>query len=283
VSFAIFFIIASFLGSRSTSQVVVSNQKAVINTDSQDFQTNLIISPSPTIDETVDSIQDRQKIQPIVTSTTIVGSTPTETATNDSTNSGQCISVNGLPDSSCTPGSTDPRVTQDNIQSTICKSGYTTTVRPPTSYTNNLKIIQIKEYGFADTRLSSYEEDHLIPLELGGNPTDPKNLWPEPGDSPNAKDKVENYCKKEVCLGQITLKDAQEEIANDWYTACGYKPTVISIPIVDTSSVVTSQPQVTIAESENNGATGECNDGTYTYAANHRGACSHHDGVKVWY
>ena len=30
------------------------------------------------------------------------------------------------------------------------------------------------------------------------------------------------------------------------------------------------------------GATGVCKDGTYTHAANHSGACSHHGGVKSW-
>jgi hypothetical protein len=28
--------------------------------------------------------------------------------------------------------------------------------------------------------MACYEEDHLSPLEDGGNPTDPRNLWPEP-------------------------------------------------------------------------------------------------------
>jgi hypothetical protein len=44
-----------------------------------------------------------------------------------------------LPDSSCTPGSYNPDVTQSNIHSTICVSGWTDTVRPSTSYTNPLK------------------------------------------------------------------------------------------------------------------------------------------------
>lgn len=34
-----------------------------------------------------------------------------------------------LPDPSCTPGASDPAVTQDNIGSTICKAGYMTKVR----------------------------------------------------------------------------------------------------------------------------------------------------------
>jgi hypothetical protein len=29
------------------------------------------------------------------------------------------------------------------------------------------------------TDTSSFELDHLVPLELGGAPSDPRNLWPE--------------------------------------------------------------------------------------------------------
>ncbi|MFE1884169.1 DUF3761 domain-containing protein [Streptomyces diastatochromogenes] len=32
-----------------------------------------------------------------------------------------------------------------------------------------------------------------------------------------------------------------------------------------------------------NGATALCNDGTYSYAAHHQGACSHHGGVAIFY
>ena|SRR5258708_4555937 len=129
--------------------------------------------------------------------------------------------INGvLPDTTCTPGTIDPHVTQTNIQQTICVSGYTKTVRPPASFTNNLKVQQIAAYGYADTTLHDYEEDHLISLELGGAPADPKNLWPEPGASPNPKDKIENECHKKVCDGTITLATAQQEIASNWQTAC---------------------------------------------------------------
>jgi hypothetical protein len=129
--------------------------------------------------------------------------------------------LNGLPDKGCTPGATDPRVTQANIQQTICVSGYTATIRPPSSYTTNLKIQQIKEYGYTDINTSDYEEDHLIPLEVGGAPSDPANLWPEFGSIPNPKDKIENLCHQKVCDGQISLSEAQIEIASDWRTACG--------------------------------------------------------------
>ncbi|GAC1506959.1 MAG: hypothetical protein NVS1B3_06970 [Candidatus Dormibacteraceae bacterium] len=130
-----------------------------------------------------------------------------------------CHSVNGLPDPACTPGVVDPRVTQDNISTTICVSGYTRTVRPPAGYTHDLKVRQISEYGYADTSLASYEEDHLISLELGGHPTDPRNLWPQPraGAYPaSKKDLVENSLHARVCAGLMTLAAAQAAIAANW-------------------------------------------------------------------
>ena len=108
-----------------------------------------------------------------------------------------------LPDPSCTPGVIDERVTQENVQSTICVSGYTRTVRPSTSYTNRLKRQGILDYGYEDTNPQHYEEDHLVPLELGGHPTDPGNLWPEPGASPNAKDRFENALHQAVGVRQV--------------------------------------------------------------------------------
>src|ERR1700736_1644730 len=80
-----------------------------------------------------------------------------------------------------TPGSTNPDITQDNIRETICNPRWSTkSIRPPASYTNRLKVEQIREYGYSHFTLRDYDEDHFIPLELGGSPTDPKNLWPEP-------------------------------------------------------------------------------------------------------
>jgi hypothetical protein len=70
-------------------------------------------------------------------------------------------------------------------------------------------------YGFTGSA-GNYEEDHLIPLELGGSPTSPKNLWPEPGASPNPKDSVESAADHAVCTGQLTLAAAQQAIATDW-------------------------------------------------------------------
>jgi hypothetical protein len=144
-----------------------------------------------------------------------VVTTPTATAAV----TGECHSVNGLPDPTCTPGVADPRVAQDNILTTICVSGYTTRIRPSVRYTDALKAQQIKAYGYTDTKLADYEEDHLIPLELGGHPTDPRNLWPEPLSGVYAatkKDGVENSLHTKVCAGLMTLMAAQAVIAINW-------------------------------------------------------------------
>lgn len=156
--------------------------------------------------------------QASVTQSASPSATPNLTLGKRTKTSG-CISVNGLPDKACTPGDIDPKVTQDNINQTICVSGYTKTVRPPVSYTDNLKIKQIQEYGYSDTSTKDYEEDHLIPLEVGGNPTSEANLWPEPYNvtlNAREKDKIENYLHEQVCSGKITLQQAQLEVANNW-------------------------------------------------------------------
>jgi hypothetical protein len=128
------------------------------------------------------------------------------------------------PNASLTPGATDADIAQDTIQDTICNPHWSTrSIRPPVHYTDQLKREQLSEYGYADTNPRDYEEDHLIPLELGGNPTDPKNLWPEPyvtsiaDGGAHAKDHVESYLHRQVCDGALTLGEAQQEIASDWY------------------------------------------------------------------
>lgn len=122
-----------------------------------------------------------------------------------------------LPDPSCTPGSVDPAVTQATIQATICKDGYTATIRPPESETEALKFDVI--YPAYSEPPSAYGElDHLVPLELGGS-NDVTNLWPEIGPIPNSKDDVESQLRDAVCSGQVTLEAARRAIAEDWITA----------------------------------------------------------------
>ena len=170
------------------------------------------------------------------------------------------------PDPLRTPGATNPRVTQQNIRDNICNSYWSTkSIRPPAEYTSKLKKKQLREYGdiVHQTRAqlinpntgkvdttrcvahsdnpACYEEDHLISLEDGGDPIDPRNLWPEPYNSrlgrvimgAHQKDVVEAFIHDEICYDipnskktsyiqattSITLKRGQQILAGDWY-AC---------------------------------------------------------------
>jgi hypothetical protein len=170
------------------------------------------------------------------------------------------------PDPVRTPGAANPQVTQQNIGDTICSRRWSTRlIRPPAGYTSRLKRKQLREYGDTvhqaraelvnprtgkvDTtrcvehsdNMACYEEDHLISLEDGGNPTDPRNLFPEPYNThvggvimgARQKDVVEGFIHDEICYGipnskknsyipattSITLRRGQEILAGDWY-AC---------------------------------------------------------------
>jgi hypothetical protein len=158
-----------------------------------------------------------------------------------------------LPDPTCTLGAIDPAVTQANIDQTICRYGWTSGVRPPENYTENLKRQQMAAYGDA-APISSYEEDHLIPLELGGSPTSPQNLWPEPGASPNPKDAVEDAARSAVCDGRITLAAAQQSIASNWIAfgqQLGVTPTSPPAASSPSSSESTPTPSCTVTASYN--------------------------------
>jgi hypothetical protein len=116
-----------------------------------------------------------------------------------------------LPDPKLTPGRLNPKVRQSTIRKTICKSGWTKTIRPPVSYTNALKIQQMVLYGETGSP-TLYEEDHFIPLELGGAPKNPKNLWPEPHSQSKLSAPLETRLKRKVCKGVMKLKKARAAI-----------------------------------------------------------------------
>jgi len=136
------------------------------------------------------------------------------------------ISINGfagdLPDPAISPGAVNLAVTQENIHETICVKGYSKTVRPTYQYTNWLKKKQIREYGYADTDPRDYEQDHIVPISLGGDPTDPDNEFPQPRNSEwgaDKKDELELRLLKLVCRGDLPLETAQHDIAADWIEA----------------------------------------------------------------
>lgn len=123
--------------------------------------------------------------------------------------------LHSQPDPACTPGALNPAVTQATMDKTICVSGYTETVRPSERVTEAEKSASMAAYGDRGS-MGAYEYDHLVSLELGGALNDARNLWPEPGDSPNPKDTVENALHRAVCDGQMPLAQAQHIIATSW-------------------------------------------------------------------
>ncbi len=120
-----------------------------------------------------------------------------------------------LPDPACTPGAINPQVTQANIASTICSRGWTATVRPPVSVTEPLKRASMVAYGERGP-IGAYQEDHLVALGAGGSPSDPRNLWAEPGATPNPKDAVEVAANRAICSRLLTLTQVQAAMATDW-------------------------------------------------------------------
>ncbi len=116
-----------------------------------------------------------------------------------------------------TPGVANPSVTQATIHRTVCVPGWTSEIRPPAEYTSRLKLVQMREYGVGGPP-SAYEEDHLLSLELGGHPTDPRNLWPEPLGRARAVDEIESRLHDELCAGEISLAQARSEISRIKHT-----------------------------------------------------------------
>ena len=132
-----------------------------------------------------------------------------------------------VPRRDLTPGAIDGRVTQENIHDTICTDGWVDANMPPPSYMTPTKTKQIAAYGYTTYAIDDFDLDHLVPLELGGDPTALANLWPQPWESQQAKlvprgwgaetkDRLEARLHDAVCAGRMSLTDARTAIAGDW-------------------------------------------------------------------
>jgi hypothetical protein len=151
--------------------------------------------------------------------------------------------VSPLPIRMLTPGATDSSVTQATIRTTICGpkvGGETWSMRARAQLKN---AAAVKQYLLATTyhrrpgKPKDYELDHLIPLELGGNPTDTRNLWPEPwekkgahkdafgyakdGKGAQSKDAFEDDLTRRVCklVKPMSLATARNKVKRNWHAA----------------------------------------------------------------
>jgi hypothetical protein len=156
----------------------------------------------------------------------------------------------------------------------FCVSGYTRQVR---NVSDSERYQVFAEYHVPYANHAAYEVDHLIPLELGGD-NSIRNLWPERGSIPNAKDGLENELHNLVCEGRLSTATAQHAIATDWVAALQrYGSSSTAVTRSGSSSLSSSTAAAA------SGPTARCVDGTYSYAGHHQGACSHHGGVAAWY
>jgi hypothetical protein len=92
-------------------------------------------------------------------------------------------------------------------------------VRPVTAVTNALKRQQLAQRPSWSQDVALYEEDHIMPLELGGAPAEPANLRPQllAGDrGARAKDVAENAAKRAVCTGEVSLRAEQLLFWAEW-------------------------------------------------------------------
>lgn len=133
-----------------------------------------------------------------------------------------CRSIQMVLPPSSTPGFIDVSVTQSNIHSTVCVPGYTQRIRPSSSFTRRLKIHQLQTMFGLNVNPSAYIEDHRVPLELGGHPTNPRNLWPEPRIESRIKDGLEDRLHRALCGDLLTLKAAQMVFLGDYRKATNW-------------------------------------------------------------
>ena len=110
--------------------------------------------------------------------------------------------------------------------SQICTPGYSSSVR---DVPDSVKQQVYAAYGIYSHTAGSYEVDHLVSLELGGD-NSVANLWPEVSPGFHEKDGIENELHADICSGRVALAAAQRQIARDWrHTAAG-APSAPSAP-----------------------------------------------------
>ena len=113
----------------------------------------------------------------------------------------------------------NPDVSQSTIQQTICVKGYSSTVRPSTTYTNPIKFRLMRQDGIPQSDKSEWALDHRIPISLGGHPRKLENLQLLTAKENSRKSRIEVKLLCYVCVGQIPLSQAQQEIAGGWREA----------------------------------------------------------------
>jgi hypothetical protein len=199
------------------------------------------------------------------------------------TKSSGCHVRGQLPDPACTPGGVFVSATV----SEICTPGYSSSVR---DVPERVKEQVYAAYGIYSHTAGSYEVDHLVSLELGGN-NSVANLWPEISPGFHEKDIVENELHDGVCSGRVPLATAQRQIARDWRhtfagapSAAGGSTGPAANPPPTTGSGTPSGfcTKHTCIPSfyEGHGTIVQCRDGEWSHSGGLPGVCSDHGGAR---
>lgn len=139
----------------------------------------------------------------------------------------QLVAAHVLPDPAVVTGVANPAVNPGNYATTICRHGWTATVRPPVAFTNKLKV-SLTPSGY---KPSDGEGDHAQSIEDLGMPgpvplNDPAqvalfklNFWWEIYNDrygARVKDRVETKVNRLLCAGKITAKQAHDALLPNW-------------------------------------------------------------------
>lgn len=130
------------------------------------------------------------------------------------------------------PGAVNPLVRQDNLRQTVCggfviqngqRVNWTKTQRPSRYWSSARKAELLHRAHLPLSASSLFQGDHRVPLEVGGSPTDPKNLWLQPINEAHAKDAMEDKARRQLCRGEITLREAQAIFLGEWWKSTFFK------------------------------------------------------------
>ncbi|MBV9197310.1 MAG: hypothetical protein JO168_24510 [Solirubrobacterales bacterium] len=119
-------------------------------------------------------------------------------------------------DPDCAPGELDPAVTV-NTAHTICNHAWvaaTSKLEPPATTLDKLLI----EYQLPGSP-GMFAIARVIPVEDGGSPTSPMNLYPLPLDGYGGQATravVADELRNEICSHRITVTQAAKTLEGDW-------------------------------------------------------------------
>lgn len=114
---------------------------------------------------------------------------------------------------------TTPKITsksyQDNLPQTLCVGGQVNSAHS-SYFSGEPARRQSCKFSYMETFRKNYEEIRFVPPSVGGNPSDPRNLWPKPQISAwdaAQKERPKLVTSRMVCTQEITLAEIQQAVS----------------------------------------------------------------------